>query len=358
MPSSLPQPPSVTVIIPTYAEAKNLPELLDRLARTRTAHGLVLDVLIMDDDSRDGSVELVKARAESWVRIVVRTAKRGLSQAVLDGLRLAQGDVLVCMDADLSHPPEALPDMLAALDAGADFVIGSRYVAGGSTSDDWTLLRWMNSRVATLLARPLTAARDPMAGFFALGRATFEHGRDFRPVGYKIGLELIVKCGCQRVVEIPIHFSNRRLGRSKLTLRQQVLYLEHLRRLYWFRFLASPFLNTEAGAPSPAASDSEGGVDHASRTLHARRPVFWYAVSVLLLVCTALFLFKAGHPEVGWEIVKPPGSPACSVVVLAPWDALAKEHMGRFSSRDEAELQLQRFKATPDPMTGHNTICE
>ena len=228
--------PTITVIVPTYKEAENLPHLIDGLARLRESHCLPLDLLIVDDDSRDGSVELVQARRESWVQMLVRTGERGLSAAVLEGLSHAHGDVLVCMDADLSHPPDALPRMLAKLQEGADFVIGSRYAAGGSTADDWGFLRWLNSRVATLLARPLTTVRDPMAGFFALRRSTFARGRDYAPVGYKIGLELIVRCGCERVVEVPIHFDTRRYGRSKLTLKQQLLYLQHLRRLYVFKY--------------------------------------------------------------------------------------------------------------------------
>jgi dolichol-phosphate mannosyltransferase len=126
--------------------------------------------------------------------------------------------------------------MLAKLDGGADFVIGSRYVAGGTTSDDWGVLRWLNSRVATLMARPLTDVRDPMAGFFALRRSTFERGAELNPIGYKIGLELIVKCRCEKVVEIPIHFEDRVYGESKLTLKQQLLYIKHLRRLYIFKY--------------------------------------------------------------------------------------------------------------------------
>jgi dolichol-phosphate mannosyltransferase len=228
--------PSVTVVVPTWREAESLPHLLDELAAVREAHGLDLDVLIVDDDSRDGSVELVESRAEPWVRMLVRTGAGGLSQAVLEGLRRARGEVLVCMDADLSHPPAALPEMLAKLEQGADFVVGSRYVEGGSTSDNWGFLRWLNSRIATLLARPLTAVRDPMAGFFALRRSTLEAGGGFNPVGYKIGLELMVRCRCERVVEIPIHFENRRFGESKLTLKQQLLYLRHLRRLYIFKY--------------------------------------------------------------------------------------------------------------------------
>jgi len=228
--------PDLTIVVPTYKEAESLPHLIDRVAKLRATSGLEIEMLIMDDDSRDGSVELVQARGEPWVQLVVRTQDRGLSAAVLDGLRRGRGEFLACMDADLSHPPEALPGMLAKLRSGADFVVGSRYVGGGTTSDDWGVLRWLNSRVATLLARPLTAIRDPMSGYFALSRSTFEAGRDFNPVGYKIGLELLVKCRCERVVEVPIHFEDRRFGESKLTLTQQLLYLKHLRRLYTFKF--------------------------------------------------------------------------------------------------------------------------
>ena len=230
------QRPRVTVVVPTFEEVENIPHLVERLCHVREAAGLDLELLIMDDDSRDGSVELVQNLDLPWVRLVVRGADRGLSQAVLDGLRRAEGDVLVVMDADLSHPPEKIPEMLDALDRGADAVVGSRFAEGGSTADDWGFLRWVNSRVATLLARPLTPLEDPMSGFFALRRSTFEAGTDFNPVGYKIGLELLIKCRCQRVVEVPIHFTDRRLGESKLTLQEQLKYLKHIRRLYIHKF--------------------------------------------------------------------------------------------------------------------------
>ncbi len=230
------QRPRVTIVVPTYKEVESLPHLIERVARVRSQHALDIDMLIMDDDSQDGSVELIEARPETWVCIVVRKQQRGLSAAVLDGLARARGDVLVCMDADLSHPPECLPLMLRKLRDGADFVVGSRYVKGGTTADDWGILRWLNSRVATAMARPLTNIRDPMAGFFALARNTYQQGRDFNPIGYKIGLELLVKCRCERVVEVPIHFENRRFGASKLTFKQQLLYLQHLRRLYIYKY--------------------------------------------------------------------------------------------------------------------------
>jgi dolichol-phosphate mannosyltransferase len=143
--------------------------------------------------------------------------------------------MVVVMDADLSHPPEVIPQLIEALDGGAEIAVGSRYVDGGSTADDWGVLRWVNSRVASLLARPLTRLRDPMAGFFALRRSTFEAGTDWNPVGYKILLECVVKCDCRRVAEVPIHFVDRAHGESKLTLREQLLYIRHLRRLYTHR---------------------------------------------------------------------------------------------------------------------------
>src|SRR5206468_1320118 len=118
----------------------------------------------------------------------------------------------------------------------ADFVVGSRYASGGTTADDWGFLRALNSRIATLLARPLTSIKDPMSGFFALPQSVFRRAENPSPLGYKIGLELLVRCRCENVVEVPIHFANRLHGESKLTLGQQLLYLQHLTRLYRFKY--------------------------------------------------------------------------------------------------------------------------
>ncbi|HOF41068.1 MAG TPA: glycosyltransferase, partial [Candidatus Hydrogenedentes bacterium] len=228
--------PSVSVVVPTYREADNIPLLVERIARVREEHRLELELLIMDDDSNDGTEEVVRGLQHPWIRLIVRRENRGLGPAVVDGMLLARNDVLVCMDADLSHPPEAIPELLEALSQDYDFAIGSRYVAGGSTDESWGLLRRLNSRVATLLARPFTSAEDPMSGFFALRRATFAAARDLNPIGYKIGLELLVKARCEYIKEVPIHFTDRRLGESKLTLAEQLRYLQHLRRLFIYRY--------------------------------------------------------------------------------------------------------------------------
>lgn len=227
----------LSIIVPTYREVENIPILLRRIDQLRREYALTLEVLIMDDHSDDGSVQAVDRASFEWARIIVRNGSRGLSTAVLDGIQLSRHPVIVVMDCDLSHPPEKIPDLILALETGQQFAIGSRYVPGGSTDDRWGFFRWLNSRIAILLARPLTNVRDPMSGFFAFRRSELAKARSLNPVGYKIGLELIVKCDLQNVAEIPIHFADRVYGESKLTLKQQLLYLQHLRRLYIHRFV-------------------------------------------------------------------------------------------------------------------------
>jgi len=129
---------------------------VDRLRTLREQTGWNIDLLLMDDNSKDGSEELVRAINLPWIRMVVRTDDRGLSQAVLDGLHRSSGDILVVMAADLSHPTERIPELVQALENGSDFAVSSRFAEGGSTDDDWGLFRWLNSQVATMLALPLT----------------------------------------------------------------------------------------------------------------------------------------------------------------------------------------------------------
>jgi dolichol-phosphate mannosyltransferase len=231
-----PVPSSIDVIVPTYREALNLPLLIERLTTLKNGPIPRLHLTIVDDNSQDGTDEVIRQLNMPWVSLIVRTSNRGLSSAVLEGLNRTSGDVIIVMDADLSHPPEAIPSMLEKLGNGSDFVIGSRYTDGGVTDDNWGLFRWLNSRVATLFARPFTNVGDPMSGFFALERATYSKADFLNPIGYKIGLELLVKCRCCRIAEVPISFADRVHGESKLSLREQLRYIQHIRRLFLYKY--------------------------------------------------------------------------------------------------------------------------
>lgn len=226
----------VSVIVPTFREVENLPHLAAAIHSTLTGCGLLHEIIVVDDNSRDGTEEVCGNLANAFsLRLITRRDERGLSSAVVRGMNEATGKSLVVMDADLSHPAASIPSLIKALDNGADFVIGSRYVPGGSTEEGWGFYRWLNSKVATLLAWPLATVSDPMAGFFAIKRKTFLLASRLDPIGYKIGLELLVKCRCQSVAEVPIHFANRLHGSSKLSLKEQLNYLRHLGRLYGFK---------------------------------------------------------------------------------------------------------------------------
>jgi dolichol-phosphate mannosyltransferase len=234
-----PNAPAISVVIPTLNEAENLPLLVPRVAAALA--GREYEVIVVDDNSRDDTRAVCARLAEQYpLTLHVRERpKDGLSGAVLTGFGLAQGDILAVMDADLQHPPESLRALIEPLEKGeAEFVLGSRHTPGGSVEERWGVLRRINSRVATWLARPFTGpgVTDPMSGFFALKRDTFERAERLTPLGYKIGLELMSKCRVRRVREVPIHFGTRARGRSKLTVAQQFRYLEHLSRLYDFTF--------------------------------------------------------------------------------------------------------------------------
>ncbi|MDB5039265.1 MAG: arnC 3 [Bacteriovoracaceae bacterium] len=233
----------VSIIVPTYKEVDSLPDLLNRLQLLRTTFQ-ESEVIIVDDNSGDGTEDLIRnLKLDPWVRLIIRRSDRGLSSAVIEGCRLAKFSTLIVMDADLSHPPEAIPAMVKTLNnAGTEFVIGSRYCEGGKVVEGWTLFRRINSWVATAFARPFTNASDPMSGFLAFRKTDFLKSASLNPIGYKIGLELIVKCGFKNVKEVPITFELRKKGESKLSLKEQLKYLTHIKRLADYKFGNFSFL--------------------------------------------------------------------------------------------------------------------
>ena len=228
---------TVTVVVPTFREAANIATLAERLDAALLAAGIGWEMIIVDDDSEDGIEDVVTKLARTLpVRLVVRRERpRDLSQSVVLGISVASRGRVVVMDADLSHPPERIGSLLAKLDDGCEIALGSRYLPSSSIEQTWGIGRFLTSRVATALARPLVRCSDPMSGFFAVDTSKLPSPSEFQPIGFKIALELIVR-GRLRVCEVPIDFRDRAKGSSKLNLRQQWLFLRHLGRLYRLRY--------------------------------------------------------------------------------------------------------------------------
>jgi dolichol-phosphate mannosyltransferase len=226
----------LSIIVPTLNEKENLATLVSGTFAVLREEGLEAEMIIVDDNSPDGTAEAARALEKDYpVRTVVRRGASGLATAVLSGISHARGEILAVMDADLSHPAEALPllrDTVAF--HGADMAVGSRYIPGGGT-EGWPRRRIAISRLAGFLARGLTGLKDPTFGYFAFRRdllGDFE----LKPVGCKIGLEILVKTRAEKIEEVPIVFRERRRGRSKFRSRTVMEYLRHLASLYRWKY--------------------------------------------------------------------------------------------------------------------------
>jgi len=215
----------LSVVVPTYNEAGSLPKLAERLHKVLA--GREWELVVVDDGSPDGTADIAAALAPRIpVRVVRRAGKAGLASAVVAGFEAARGDVLLVMDADLSHPPETVPGLLDAIERGADLAVGSRYVKGGGVMD-WPLQRRVVSRAACLMGSLLVPVRDATSGFFALRRAVVE-GVRLNPIGFKIGFEVIARGHYKKVVEVPYTFRDRELGASKFGRREIMQYVVQL----------------------------------------------------------------------------------------------------------------------------------
>jgi len=215
----------LSVVVPTYNEAGSVPKLAERLHAALGTRDW--ELVIVDDGSPDGTADIAAALAPRIPTNVVRRAgKAGLASAVVAGFAAARGDILVVMDADLSHPPELVPALLSAIEDGADLAVGSRYVAGGGV-EDWPMRRRVVSRVACLMGNVLVPVRDATSGFFALRRSVID-GVTLNPIGFKIGFEVIARGRYRSVVEVPYTFRDRELGASKFGRREIGQYIVQL----------------------------------------------------------------------------------------------------------------------------------
>ena len=226
----------LSIIVPTYREAENIPELARRID-SAVKEKYNYEIIVIDDNSRDGIENRIDELKETIpVKLKIRFDEKGLSSAVISGFDMVTGEIIVVMDADLSHPPESIISIVEKItEEGYGFVIGSRFIKGGS-SDHFDIYRRTKALVSKIIARPFTKVKDPMSGFFAFPVKLLDEKVRLNPLGFKICLELLVKLSPSRVTEVPIQFQERLYGESKLTFKQQVLYLMHIWRLFRFKY--------------------------------------------------------------------------------------------------------------------------
>lgn len=217
----------VSIVVPTYNERDNVQTLCEGLREVLESRW-DYEIIIVDDNSPDGTHDVVRqlGAEDTRIKLIQRSGKLGLGSAVTAGFAQASGDYWVMMDADLSHRPEDLPNLLTTL-SDADIAVGSRYVQGGGVLN-WPLRRRIVSRGASALGRVIVGlpTRDLTSGFGAFRRSHMEALLpSLSPKGFKLLLEILGKSGDARVKETPITFVDRQHGRSKASAWEALLFL-------------------------------------------------------------------------------------------------------------------------------------
>jgi dolichol-phosphate mannosyltransferase len=233
--------PLLSIVVPTYNERDRLGDLVSAIVEACRAEQLPAEIVVVDDNSPDGTGQLADELSTRYpVTVLHRSGKLGLGTAVVAGFAAARAPIVCVIDADLSHPPRVLPRMLAALQhAGADMVVGSRYIPGGGTHN-WGIGRLLMSRIACLMAGGLTPVKDATSGFFVI-RKDVASAVKISAGGFKICLELLVRGRPGIVLEIPYVFEGRTAGESKMNLTEALGYLQQVTELWRFRRAGSRF---------------------------------------------------------------------------------------------------------------------
>ncbi len=217
-----------SIVVPTLNESENIDLLLTRLFALNLSPAS-FEIIFVDDGSTDGTPDKVRAwKNQSNVHLIERKEKPDLTASILAGVASAGSDVIVVMDADLSHPPESLLSIVTpVLNGNYDVVVGSRYIAGGST-ENWPMHRQLLSRIGGWIARPICDVNDATSGFFSF-RRELAASISNNARGYKILLELLMaNQGKLRITEVPICFHDRTHGTSKLSFSHQQAYVQRL----------------------------------------------------------------------------------------------------------------------------------
>jgi dolichol-phosphate mannosyltransferase len=212
--------PLVSVVVPTFNEESNIALLLIEI--DQALRDVAYEVIVIDDgDDKTAEIAFESPRTE-----VYRGKAKGLGQAILDGIQHSQGDVVVVMDADLSHSPFDIPRLLKpVLQYDYDMVIGSRFVRGGDISK-WNKHRGLSSRISAAVMFPIFGVRDANSGFFAFRKSVID-GVKLRATFWKMMMEVLVKSNAKKI-EIPITFGDRAYGVSKNSFKQKMLQAKHM----------------------------------------------------------------------------------------------------------------------------------
>lgn len=216
----------LSLIIPTYNEAKNLPLLLAEIEQVIDRTWLDLEYIIVDDNSPDGTGQVAEDLSKQYpVKVLHRAGKQGLGSAVRAGFAASTRPNLGVMDADLSHDPQILGSMVQAL-VEYDIVLGSRFQEG-SEVEQWQWWRRLLSQTGVTITCWLTGVRDPLSGYFVFRRNVIE-GVSLETTGYKILLEILIKGKHSKVKEVPFRFRIRRFSTSKLEMREYWLFIKQI----------------------------------------------------------------------------------------------------------------------------------
>jgi len=222
----------ISLITPTYNECENIALLAEEVFGVLQDHpDIDLELIVVDDNSPDGTGEVAESLKEKYpMQVVHRAGKLGLGSAVMAGFEVADRDLLGVIDADLSHDPIVLPELIYGL-RDHDLAIGSRYDSG-SKVEKWPWYRKVISQVGVFFARQLTGVQDPLAGYFFLHRRVIKDMMLTSP-GYKILLEILVKGRYESFMEVPFVFRNRQYSSSKLNWTEYYLFAKQL-LTFWF----------------------------------------------------------------------------------------------------------------------------
>lgn len=227
----------ISLIVPTYNEAPNIEPLMEEIVSVVDSSIADIEFIIVDDNSPDGTGRIADELSKKYpLQVIHRAGKLGLGSAVIEGINRSTRSYCGVMDADLSHDPIILNDMIKGLD-NSDIVMGSRF-AQGSAVEQWAWYRKLLSNTGVFFARLLTGVKDPLSGYFFFKREVVR-GVSLSTVGYKILLEILVKGTYNNVKEYPYTFRMRRHSASKLNAKEYIFFAKQLIEYAWYTLVHS-----------------------------------------------------------------------------------------------------------------------